>query len=319
MERLLQISVNLSDYSLTQTGSSEFFYGDTNKIEVTLLNKEDGEKYYVNMSGNPRGMGSYISELVEENDKYILRSEDFNGFLLGIGDVKCNIHITNSKKEKITTVTFTLKSKISSDRNPQTVISQSDIKTLSDVYQAADFLEELDVQKIEDAVKVVEGLDIQAIEEAVEISKTLDSKVKKLEQTLTSSQEINTELQNTVIEINTKLENGDFVGEQGPVGPRGPQGEIGPQGPAGPMGPEGLQGERGPQGPEGPIGPTGATGPQGPKGDPGEKGDPGTPGTNGDPGYTPVRGTDYWTESDKTEIYSECVNYLDTQILGGSY
>lgn len=309
MERLLQISVNLSDYSLTQSGTSEFFYGDTNKIEVTLLNKEEGEKYYVNMSGNPRGMGSYISELVEENDKYILHSEDFNGFLLGIGDVKCNIHITNSKKEKITTVTFTLKSKMSSDRNPQTVISQSDIKTLSDIYQAADFLEELDVQKIEDAVKVVEGLDIQAIEEAVEISKTLDSKVKELEQTLTNSQQINSELQNTVIEINTKLENGDFNGKDGDPGTPGTPGEKGDDGfsPVVTLTEEtdgvllSIQDKTHTDSYK--I----------------KNGTDGKPGTNGDPGYTPVRGTDYWTENDKTEIYNECVNYLDTQILGGSY
>lgn len=303
MERLLQISVNLSDYSLTQNGSSEFFYGDTNKIEVTLLNKEEGEKYYVNMSGNPRGMGSYISELVEENDKYILHSEDFNGFLLGIGDVKCNIHITNSKKEKITTVTFTLKSKMSSDRNPQTVISQSDVKTLSDIYQAADFLEELDVQKIEDAVKVVEGLDIQAIEEAVEISKTLDNKVEELEQTLTNSQQINSELQNTITEINTKLENGDFDGKDGDPGKNGDDG----------FSPVVILTEES----DGALlSITDSTHTDSYKI---KNGTDGKPGENGDPGYTPVRGTDYWTESDKTEIYNECVNYLDTQILGGNY
>lgn len=303
MERLLQISVNLSDYSLTQSGTSEFFYGDTNKIEVTLLNKEEGEKYYVNMSGNPRGMGSYISELAEENDKYILRSEDFNGFLLGIGDVKCNIHITNSKKEKITTVTFTLKSKMSSDRNPQTVISQSDVKTLSDIYQAADFLEELDVQKIEDAVKVVEGLDIQAIEEAVEISKTLDNKVEELEQTLTNSQQINSELQNTITEINTKLENGDFDGKDGDPGKNGDDG----------FSPVVILTEES----DGVLlSITDSTHTDSYKI---KNGTDGKPGENGDPGYTPVRGTDYWTESDKTEIYNECVNYLDTQILGGNY
>ncbi|MDY4819962.1 MAG: hypothetical protein SO206_06990 [Bacilli bacterium] len=41
----------------------------------------------------------------------------------------------------------------------------------------------------------------------------------------------------------------------------------------------------------------------------------GAPGTNG---YTPVKGTDYWTESDKAEIQS----YIDAQIggaLNGSY
>ena len=43
----------------------------------------------------------------------------------------------------------------------------------------------------------------------------------------------------------------------------------------------------GPQGPVGPQGPKGDTGPQGPA---------------GADGYTPVKGTDYFTESDKTEL-----------------
>lgn len=38
----------------------------------------------------------------------------------------------------------------------------------------------------------------------------------------------------------------------------------------------------------------------------GEKGDP------GNPGYTPVKGTDYWTSEDISEIQS----YIDTQIGG---
>ena len=35
----------------------------------------------------------------------------------------------------------------------------------------------------------------------------------------------------------------------------------------------------------------------------------------GDPGYTPVRGTDYWTDEDKEEIRS----YVDEAILGGAW
>ena len=88
-------------------------------------------------------------------------------------------------------------------------------------------------------------------------------------------------------------------------GPQGPQGEIGPQG---------LQGEVGPQGETGEQGPQGIQGPKGDKGDAftyadftaeqlatlkGEKGDTGATGA---PGYTPVKGTDYFTEEDKTEL-----------------
>lgn len=48
----------------------------------------------------------------------------------------------------------------------------------------------------------------------------------------------------------------------------------------------------------GPAGPAGKQGVQGPKGDPGAK------------GYTPVRGVDYWTESDISEINA----YIDSKI-----
>ena len=36
---------------------------------------------------------------------------------------------------------------------------------------------------------------------------------------------------------------------------------------------------------------------------------------SGEDGYTPVRGTDYWTEADKAEIKS----YVDNAILGGEW
>lgn len=69
---------------------------------------------------------------------------------------------------------------------------------------------------------------------------------------------------------------------------------------------------KGPKGDTGAKGATGATGATGPKGD---KGDTGATGADG---KTPVRGTDYWTESDKTEIKTYCQNYIDTELLGGA-
>lgn len=53
---------------------------------------------------------------------------------------------------------------------------------------------------------------------------------------------------NIANEVTTKLNNGDFIGAQGPQGIQGIQGEIGPQGP---QGVQGIQGEVGPQGPQG--------------------------------------------------------------------
>lgn len=75
---------------------------------------------------------------------------------------------------------------------------------------------------------------------------------------------------------------------------KGDKGDKGDTGPAGPQGPQGIQGLQGIQGEKGD---TGATGPE---------------------GYTPVKGTDYWTADDVAEIQS----YIDSQIggaLNGSY
>ena len=65
----------------------------------------------------------------------------------------------------------------------------------------------------------------------------------------------------------------------------------------------------------GPAGKDGEKGEQGPKGDKGDTGAPGTNGSNGKDGYSPVRGTDYWTEADKAEIKS----YVDQAILNGAW
>ena len=129
-------------------------------------------------------------------------------------------------------------------------------------------------------------------------------------------------------DVQKKLDNGEFVGAQGPKGEKGepgaqgPRGETGATGERGPQGETGATGERGPQGetgaigPQGPQGETGATGPQGPKGkdgevtfesltdeqiaslrgepgakgEKGEKGDPGAKGEKGDPGAQGEKG-----------------------------
>ena len=78
-----------------------------------------------------------------------------------------------------------------------------------------------------------------------------------------------------------------FGGRRICIGKQGPQGETGPQGP------QGLQGEVGPQGPQG------IQGLQGEKGDTGATGVQGPAGADG---YTPLKGTDYFTEEDKTEL-----------------
>ncbi len=65
-------------------------------------------------------------------------------------------------------------------------------------------------------------------------------------------------------------------------------------------GSKGEQGEKGEQGP---------TGPQGPQGE------AGTDGADGKDGYTPVKGTDYFTEADKTEIVNDVTKKLSTDTV----
>ena len=117
-------------------------------------------------------------------------------------------------------------------------------------------------------------------------------------------------------DVQKKLDNGEFVGAQGPKGekgdtgaqgPRGEKGdtgERGPQGETGATGPQGPQGEKGATGPQGPRGETGATGPQGPKGKDGEvtfesltdeqkaslRGEPGAKGEKGEKGDPGAQG-----------------------------
>ena len=70
----------------------------------------------------------------------------------------------------------------------------------------------------------------------------------------------------------------------------------------GPQGEQGPQGEPGVKGEKGAAGATGPEGPQGPKGEQGAKGEPGATGQQGPAGKTPVKGTDYFTDADKSEI-----------------
>ena len=87
----------------------------------------------------------------------------------------------------------------------------------------------------------------------------------------------------------------------GPQGPQGPQGAPGKDGQDGAPGPKGDTGPTGPAGPAGPAGKDGAPGQQGPQGA------PGAPGAPGQDGHTPVKGTDYWTETDKAEMVADVI------------
>lgn len=96
---------------------------------------------------------------------------------------------------------------------------------------------------------------------------------------------------------NGDLENPEVVNIKGPKGDTGDKGEQGPKGDTGEAGPQGEKGDTGEQGVQGEAGPAG---PQGEK---------------GADGYSPVRGTDYWTDDDKNEIKS----YVEDAILNGAW
>ena len=128
-------------------------------------------------------------------------------------------------------------------------------------------------------------------------------------------------------------------GEKGDKGDTGAQGEPGKDGKDGAPGADGtsathswngtvltitsasgtssadLKGEKGDKGDKGDTGAQGVQGIQGEKGDKGDKGDTGAAGADG---YTPVRGTDYWTAADKAEIVNDTLAALP-KWTGGSY
>ena len=87
------------------------------------------------------------------------------------------------------------------------------------------------------------------------------------------------------------------------------------RGAAGLPGEKGSKGEPGDKGDKGDKGDAGPTGPQGPQGETGPKGDPGA---QGPAGATPVKGTDYFTATDKAELVQDVLAALP-EWTGGSY
>ena len=117
----------------------------------------------------------------------------------------------------------------------------------------------------------------------------------------------------------------NIKGEKGAKGDKGDKGERGEQGIQGLKGETGEQGEKGTDGTSAThrwsgttLYITSASGTssanlKGEKGDPGANGKDGTNGTNGKDGvdgYTPVKGKDYFTETDKAEIVSSVIAEL---------
>lgn len=124
-------------------------------------------------------------------------------------------------------------------------------------------------------------------------------------------------------------------GDKGDKGEKGDTGEQGIQGIQGEKGDTGVPGKDGKDGKNG-ITPTigangnwyigstdtgkpsrGDKGEQGPRGLKGDKGEQGPQGERGADGKTPIKGTDYWTASDKAEIVQSVIEELPdgTEVL----
>ena len=102
-----------------------------------------------------------------------------------------------------------------------------------------------------------------------------DAAAKRADDAASSAQKVANDVQK-------KLDNGEFVGAQGPKGEKGDTGAQGPRGEKGDTGERGPQGETGATGLQGPQGETGATGPQGPRGEIGATGPQGPKGKDGE-------------------------------------
>lgn len=128
-------------------------------------------------------------------------------------------------------------------------------------------------------------------------AKNADAAAKRADDAASSAQKVASDVQK-------KLDNGEFVGAQGPKGEKGDIGAQGPRGEKGDTGEQGPQGETGAPGPQGPKGKDGEVtfesltdeqkaslrGEPGAKGEKGEKGEPGAKGEKGEKGEPGAQG-----------------------------
>ena len=73
MIRNYNIYVNPQEGAITQTeGDGSFFLGDNNQITVI---PDTQEELLISISGNIPGSGTYIAELIKDNNNYILKDK----------------------------------------------------------------------------------------------------------------------------------------------------------------------------------------------------------------------------------------------------
>ena len=130
-----------------------------------------------------------------------------------------------------------------------------------------------------------------------------------LEEEITKVENKETELNIIIEDLQYKLDTDYFKGEKGDTGEAGQNGTDGQDGVDGKSAYE-IWLDEGNEGTEQDF----LDSLKGADGIDGQNGRDGTNGTNGQDGYTPVKGTDYWTTSDKAEIVQSAVTQVETDI-----
>ena len=102
-----------------------------------------------------------------------------------------------------------------------------------------------------------------ALQSATETQKKLLSALDGVDTAVDGANTAANNAQTVADTVQAKLDNGDFVGAQGPKGDKGATGDKGEKGDTGAQGEKGDKGDTGPQGERGPKGDQGAQGPQG--------------------------------------------------------
>ena len=316
MQRQLKLDIDIANKSIVSSGDDAFYIGDTNSIKINL--SEPGDYIVVINALLPSGPVVSTEAIKQEDGSYLINELD--AFLMKIGKIEAQV-VISLNNERITVNEFEFESLYSFSQSTTAV--SPDVKSLNEFYAALSVLEGINIEEIEEAVDVINGLDIEQLKQIQEMAS-------EITETLEKAKEQSNELDSLINTVQTKLDNGDFVGPQGPQGEQGEKGETGeqgPQGPAGEPGPKGDKGdtgepgqagEPGPKGDpftyedfteeqlaalKGPKGDQGEPGEQGPKGDTGEAGPQGIQGETGPQGPQGPAGDDYvLTEADKQEI-----------------
>lgn len=320
MQRNLELNIDIANKSIVSSGDDAFYIGDTNKITINISETSD---YTVVINALLPG-GSVVSTQAEKQESGVYELNNLDAFLVKVGKIKAQV-VVSYENEKITVNEFDFVSLLTYSQNSEAV--SPDVKSLNDFYNALEVLESINLDEIEEATKIINNLDIEQL-------KQVQAMASELKTIIDESTKQAGELNALIFSVQTKLDNGEFKGEPGSIGPEGPKGDKGDpfkyedftqeqlealKGEKGDTGEQGPEGKQGIPGKDGAIGPQGEPGPQGIQGEAGkdgEKGDKGDTGAQGPQGPAGADGSDYiLTESDKQDIASMVESDFTAPIL----